>query len=400
MWRAHLGFSGPKKCGLFHRSVAATLAKSRTHVWIVKGKQLAKKICSQCMVCKIDKRKRLGQQMAELKPESSIVCPPWSFLSLDYAGPVVVKGEVNKRSRGKSWILIYVCRSTKAVCLLATSGYDTASFLCKHTEFVARKGRPRSIVSDRGTQLVKSGIVLAKKKTPQGWNWEEVVRKNSASNWEFVPVGAQHRNGLAESTVKVLKKSLDHALEPGVLLSYSELVTLLATISFSINSRPLGLSPVSGESQQEDFLSPLTPNQLLLGRTDDSGPPLDYDGDDRFTRRLAYVTEVYNTWWNEWISQVLPTLLPVKRWKKPMKNLQVGDVVMMNYPGNIQDDYRLAKVTKVHPDKRGLVRTVTVGYRRRNKREVNTIDNYKSKPLVEEQVAVQRLSLLVPANEM
>ena len=83
-----------------------------------------------------------------------------------------------------------------------------------------------------------------------------------------------------------------------------------------------------------------------------------------------------------------------------MKNLQVGDVVMMNYPGNIQDDYRLAKVTKVHPDKLGLVRTVTVGYRRRNKREVNTIDNYRSKPLVEEQVAVQRLSLLVPANEM
>ena len=38
MWRAHLGYSG-----LFHRSVAQTLAKSRVSVWIVKGKNLARR---------------------------------------------------------------------------------------------------------------------------------------------------------------------------------------------------------------------------------------------------------------------------------------------------------------------------------------------------------------------
>ena len=70
---------------------------------------------------------------------------------------------------------------------------------------------------------------------------------------------------------------------------------------------------------------------------------------------------------------------------------------MMHYPGNIQDDYRLAKVLETHPDNRGLVRTVTLGYRRRDKRE--KVSEYKSKPLVKEQVAVQRLSLLVPANQ-
>ena len=392
MWRAHVGHTG-----LLHRSVAETLSRSRSHVWIVKGKQLAKKICSQCMECRKEKKQLLSQQMAKLKPESTTVCPPWSYISLDYAGPVMIKGEVNKRTRGKCWILVYICRSTKAVCLLPTSGYDTASFLCRHAEFVARKGRPRTIVSDRGTQLVKSGIVLAEKNTPKGWDWVQVVRRNSASNWEFVPIGAAHRNGLAESTVKILKKSLKHALAPGVVLSYSELVTLLATISFSINCRPLGLSAVSGDSQQEDFLSPITPNQLLLGRTDDDGPPLDYDGDDKYTTRLAYVTDVYNCWWQKWIRQVLPTLMPVKKWKQPMKNLEVGDVVMMYYPGNLKDDYRLAKVLKTHPDSQGLVRTVTIGYRKRDKRE--KVDSYKSKPLVEEQVAVQRLSLLVPVSD-
>ena len=136
---------------------------------------------------------------------------------------------------------MYICRSTKAVCLLPTMSYNKASFLMKHEEFVARKGVPRTIVSDRGTQLVKSGIVLAEKETPARWNWDEVVRTNSASTWEFVPIGAAHRNGLAESTVKILKRSLSLAFSPGTVLSYAELTTLLAKISSVINSRPLGL---------------------------------------------------------------------------------------------------------------------------------------------------------------
>ena len=392
MWRAHKGHSN-----LLHRSVSETLSRSRSSVWIVKGKQLAKKICNSCMECRRERKALLSQQMAELRTESSSICPPWTHISLDYAGPIVMKGEINTRSRGKGWILIYVCRSTKAVCLLPTAGYDTASFLIRHKEFIARKGQPRSVVSDRGTQLVKSGIILAEKNSPKGWDWASVVRANSASDWQFVPVGAQHRNGLAEATVKVLKQSLKHAIAPGVTLSYSELNTLLAEISFTINCRPLGLRNVSGESNQEDFLSPLTPNQLLLGRTDDNGPVLDYVADDRFTQRLAYVTQVYNCWWEKWIRQVLPTLMPLKRWKAVKRNLQKDDVVMMLYPGNLKNDYRLARVVKVYPDSKGLVRTVDVVYRKKDVREKK--DEYRSKPLTREQVSVQRLSLLVREKE-
>ena len=144
------------------------------------------------------------------------------------------------------------------------------------------------------------------------------MRNNSASTWEFVPVGSQHRNGLPESLVKVLKKSLHHALAPGTVLKYSELITLLAKISHSINSRPIGLSSTSQDSQQEDFMSPVTPNQLLLGHTDDDAPPLDYDDDDRLTARLAYVSGVFEAWWRSWYQQVLPTLVPCRKWKSPV----------------------------------------------------------------------------------
>ena len=86
------------------------------------------------------------------------------------------------------------------------------------------------------------------------------MRNNSASNWEFVPVGSQHRNGLPESVVKILKRSLHLALPPGTVLRYSELVTLLAKIAHSVNSRPIGLGSTSQDSQLEDFMSPITPN--------------------------------------------------------------------------------------------------------------------------------------------
>ena len=89
--------------------------------------------------------------------------------------------------------------------------------------------------------------------------------------------------------------------------------------------------------------------------------------------------------------------MPIRKWQKRARNLVAGDVVMMCYEGNLKDDYRLARVLEVYPDQNGLVRTVRVGYRQKNKTERK--DVYKRKPLVEEKVAVQRLCLLVPCEK-
>jgi hypothetical protein len=340
------------------------------------------------------KKELSRQQIANIKPENLEVCRPWTYVSLDFSGPVVCKGVVNARSRRKCWILVYCCRSTKAVCLLAVPGYDTESFLIRHEEFVARKGDPKEIVSDQGSQLLAAGVVIAKKNCPENWDWKRIKRENATSTWVFVPVGSQHHNGLPESMVKVLKKTLSQALNPGVILSYEELVTLLARVSCSINSRPLGLQSISNTDQQEDIMMPITPNHMLLGRSSPESPPLQYSEDDRFCRRLAYVAEVEEEWWRRWISTVLPTMLPARKWKHEEKNLVVGDVVMLTYPGNVKDDYILARVSRVHPDGKGLVRRVSVMFRRRNAKEPRNV--CKSK-MVEEVVAVQRLVLLEPA---
>ena len=260
---------------------------------------------------------------------------------------------------------------------------------------MARKGAPREIVSDQGTQLVAAGDIIMKKgETPAGWDWNKVQEKNSTTVWKYVPAGSQHHNGLPESMVKALKKSLTQTLHPGVITTYDELVTLLARISCSINSRPLALSSISSSDQQEDNFIPITPNHMLLGRTSPESPPLEYSDSDKFCQRVAFISAIEKEWWDRWVKTVLPTLFPARKWKHVKDNLAVGDVVMVTFPGKVKDTHTLAMVTEVHPDDNNLVRKVTVKFRRKNTKEPASV--CKSK-MEEKVVAVQRLVLLVPA---
>ena len=144
-------------------------------------------------------------------------------------------------------------------------------------------------------------------------------------------------------------------------------------------------------------MMPLTPNMIILGRNSNESPPMEYDPDEKFCARLNYVATVESEWWKKWVKEVMPTLLPYTRWKKEQKNLKPGDVVLMRYEGNVKDDYRLAMVEEIHPDAKGLVRTVTVKFKKKNKKEPKTV--CKPGNLIKEKVAVQRLHFLVSAND-
>ena len=61
------------------------------------------------------------------------------------------------------------------------------------------------------------------------------------------------------------------------------------------------------------------------------------------------------------------------------------------------DLYRLARITRVHPDSFGVLRTVTVGLRPQHAQE-KTLP-YKTKPLNVFPVGVQRLVVVLPKEE-
>ena len=384
-----------EETGLNHRGVSDTLARSRAQAWIINGKNLAKRIRNQCLICRAKEKRLKSQQMAEIKADQLQVCRPWTNISLDYAGPFLIKGMVNTRAKKKVWVGVYVCRNTKAVAFTLMAGYDTKSFLMQHSKFIYEHGVPDKVVTDRGTSLVKAGQALAKNEGPGAWDWAKITRDNVASSWEFVPVGCQWRAGLAESQVKSLKKALDLAMF-GNDLDYAEFSTLLAKIAYTMNSRPLDIAREGLKSSLDTELQPITPNQILLARSSNSSPVPEYSCDDKVLTRLAYVQKVEKAWWDKWIKSVFPTLLPNNKWRNEERNLNVGDVVMIKFPRLKVAEYKLGRVVKVHPDRKGLVRSVTVNHRVNDAREGNQV----CKPRLKQEImGVQRLVCLLPAEE-
>ena len=147
---------------LCHLGVAALVSKIRRKFWIVNLPTLVKKIRYNCVTCrKLDKD--LGKQiMAPLPMDPLKTCPTFFKTSLDLFGPLEVKGEVNKRTKGKVFGVIFTCMYTRAVYCDESQNYSTDAFLLVLRRFVAIHGYPKKIFSDPGTQLVSASKELHK----------------------------------------------------------------------------------------------------------------------------------------------------------------------------------------------------------------------------------------------
>ena len=136
---------------------------------------------------------------------------------------------------------------------------------------------------------------------------------------------------------------------------------------------------------------------LLLGRTStgelDDGEEAD---DDNFTRCISFVKELETTWWRIWSHQVFDSLLPIKKWKEPSENLEVGDICQKGWESNLgKGRYRICKVIETFSDEAGLVRTVKIIMRPFNSREKGIPSKwYKEEEMETEKISIQRLILI------
>ena len=154
------------------------------------------------------------------------------------------------------------------------------------------------VVSDKGSQLMAAAKVIdwTKKEDPTQWDWHRIdlITDGKGTRWNMVSAGCQWQNGLAESRIKIFKQTFRRCVIGTIngnksLLTYGEMQVLLADIMDKKNNRPIGL-----KSLTEEFLVPLTPNCLLLGRTSSAVPSLgepDYMVEN-YTSRLKYSREL------------------------------------------------------------------------------------------------------------
>ena len=107
-----------------------------------------------CSTCRHHSEKSKPQQMGQFPIKR--VTPDLVFenVGVNYAGPILVKyGYVRKPTLVKAYICIFVLLRVKATHIELVSDLTTDTFISTLRCFIARRGKPKLLCSDHGTNL-------------------------------------------------------------------------------------------------------------------------------------------------------------------------------------------------------------------------------------------------------
>ena len=259
-----------------HLGHAHVLAAIRQKFWIVRGLSAVRKVLARCMDCR-KRNARPGEQIMAPLPAAR-VAPfnrPFTHVGVDYFGPLFVK---QGRSEVKRYGCLFTCLTMRAVHIEVAHTLEADSFICAYQRFVSRRGRPRAIYSDNGTNFTgaKRELREAFERLDQQYVCNR-LRKDDVQ-WFFNPPEASHQGGIWERMIRSVRKILT-ALLKEQRINDETLSTLLCEVEKILNDRPLTLL-----SDHPDDPEPLTPNKLLLLKSN-SCLPLDvFTDQDRYSR--------------------------------------------------------------------------------------------------------------------
>ena len=311
---------------VLHNGVKETLLELRSRFWVVKGRQLTKKILHSCVTCRriegISYGKPETGQMPEFRVKGSHA---FSSVGVDFAGPLYVKNQSN--SLDKVYLTIFTCATTRAIHLELVSDLSTDSFLLCLKRFVNRRGTPNIIVSDNAKTFKSASKTLTRLFKSNSVNNYLINRKIT---WKFNLAKAPWWGGFYERLIRSVKSCLKKNLGT-VKLTHDELNTIVTEIEAVLNSRPL--SYLYSDSLEE----PLTPSHMLLGRRilglpeyKDEEDKVYNESADSSRRRCKYLSRVLEHYWRRWKSEYLVDLREYHKSNKKrngMPEIAIGDVV-------------------------------------------------------------------------
>ncbi|XP_046866598.1 uncharacterized protein LOC124460211 [Drosophila willistoni] len=326
----------------------------RQRYWIPRLRNLVKSVVNSCKVCVIYKRRLQSQLMGTLPAQRTTFARPFTTTGIDFAGPFDIKSFTGRACRiSKGYVCVFVCFSTKAIHLEATSDLSTEAFLAAFARFVSRRGCPQQVQSDNGKNFVGASRVLEKDFLNS--TQQKILSHYSHQNlsWHFIPPGAPHMGGLWEAGVKSFK-TLFYKATSNQRYTFEEFSTLLAKVEACLNSRPI--SPMSEDPT--DSLA-LTPGHFLVG-----GPLLSVtepeikDQVPSIINRWQRLKAVSQHFCTRWKDEYLKELHKRNKWRFPSKNLEVGDLVVLKDDNLPFNEWRLGRIHQTHPGSDGNVRVV------------------------------------------
>lgn len=342
---------------MFHGGPQITMGRLHQRYWILQERRQVRGIIHKCITCAKARPKAQHQQMGSLPIARVNASRAFLHTAVDYAGPIwsrTSKGRGQKAT--KSWIAVFVCLSTKAIHLELVSDLSTAAFIAAFKRFTARRGLCSDIYSDNGTNFVGADRELRKQlgACMKDSNWRNELSTNG-TRFHFAPPGSPHFNGLAESSVKMVKSPIRKILGESKL-TFEEMSTFLTQVEAILNSRPL--CTISRDGVDDNVL---TPGHFLIGQPLNAVPePNTIDHTQSPATRWALIQRLVQQFWRRWGREYLHQMQQRTKWQQQQPNIEVGDVVLVHDELLHPTKWKMGRVLEVHPGSDGAVRVATV----------------------------------------
>ncbi|XP_037820360.1 uncharacterized protein LOC119609586 [Lucilia sericata] len=348
---------------LMHADVSLMLSMVRYQFYIPALKRAVKKCINKCLTCVRYKQRVLSQIMAALPAERTTFSLPFTFTGVDFAGPFQIKaGHLRNSPYMKGYACIFVCFATRAIHLEPCSNLSSEAFLATFDRFVGRRGLPKRLMSDNGTNFVgASKTLLAEYAMFLEQSYRDIVEKYAIHGfeWKFIPPSAPHMGGLWEAGVKSFKLHFRKVVG-NHKFNFEEFSTLLIRIEGVLNSRPL--SPMTEDPKD---LEVLTPGHFLRGSPLMAPPEMPNDDlNMSLLNRWEKLKALHHRFAQRWKTEYLQELHKRYKWRYPKKELIVGDFVIIKDELLPPSDWRLGRIETIYlgSDKRVRVADIRTQY--------------------------------------
>jgi hypothetical protein len=381
-----------ENCG--HGGNQKILRMCRERIWIDSPNTILRKIQDQCRICRFLRAKLIRVAEGCLPKDRTSCTRPFGIVGVDMTGPIFISynehespseppkkkakkpkesdenefdPDVNlnipgKKGKHKSsgsfkklqfYVMIITCCNTRNVnvqiCMDLTAKEIGKAFMA----FCAEEGRPDRVISDNAKQFKKL------KKLYQEAMRVYVSPRCPKTYWKFIPSRAPWWGGFYESLIRPFKAVLRAELPRMRVRNYLDVHRLCKHAEACLNHRPLW----AGLNSDTDVLA-VTPFQFKSVEFDIENEEIHSNAVEIsvLKQMKSQQTAAIGRLWHKVRMSMLTELQKFhdRRSTPAERTLKVDDLVLLKNDWSARSFWPIARITKVYPDARGIVRTVEV----------------------------------------
>ena len=277
---------------------------------------------------------------------------PFTYTRVDFFGPFNVTRST--KATMKRYGVLFTCLTIRAVHLEIAGHLSTDKLILALRRFIARRGKPKIIMSDNGTNVVGANKEL--QTSLQKLDQSKIVFCLTDYNieWKFNPPIAPWMGGAWESMVKLTKRAL-YTIISNRTIYEDLLVKLFCEIEYMLHSRPL----VDLSDEPNDFQA-ITPNHFVCKSFNNPCPG---DFDDKFAnykKKWKSLQLLSNMFSKIFIKAYVPFLNKRQKWFTNSRNFKPNDLVLVVNDSLPRYFWQMGRILSVFKSADNAVRSAEV----------------------------------------